>query len=105
MLTESDEFDLPKESLEKYLPLFAKNRAEDLARIYDCMSTSNYSELSILAHKIKGTSAAFGHARFGDLAAELETQALACSFENCHALVEQLRVYFTLHLAVHLPAS
>ena len=57
----SDDFDLPQESLNKFLPLFAKNRAEDLERIHQCVDTSNFSEISALAHRIKGTAAAFGH--------------------------------------------
>ncbi len=97
-----DDFDLPQESLDKFLPLFAKNRAEDLERIQQSVKTSNFEEISGLAHRIKGTAAAFGHPLFGDLAKELEQHALASSIELCQTLAADLQTYFVTHIAGYL---
>lgn len=95
----ADDFDLPQESIDKYLPLFAKNRASDLERIGQCLTMSDFSEVSALAHKIKGTAAAFGHPAFGELATELEQHANDCCLASCQETSARLTNYFMEHLA------
>jgi HPt (histidine-containing phosphotransfer) domain-containing protein len=95
----ADDFDLPQESIDKYLPLFAKNRAADLEKISQCLALANFSEVSALAHRIKGTAAAFGHAQFGELATELEQHAKDCCLESCQEISAKLTSYFAKYLA------
>lgn len=87
--------------LESLIPQFLENRKKDIETLQQLVDSNNLSEISQLAHKIKGAASSYGFNELSELASQMEVLAKQNSdIAPLKELVKKMRVHF-LSIEIH----
>ena len=81
------------------VPIFLRNRLEDVKCIFEACEQSNYEEIRVLGHNMKGTGSAYGFDAISEIGAALEQCAKERNSEKVRMLANEVSVYLE-HVAV-----
>lgn len=63
--------------LEDLIPVYLKNRINDVKAIRESLKSGDFEKIRILGHSMKGSGGGYGFDRITEIGAKIETAALA----------------------------
>lgn len=81
------------EDLENIIPVFLKNRQQDISAIHAALEKGDLEDVRIRGHSMKGVGAGYGFEPVTDLGARLERAAKAGDKEEISRAVNELADY------------
>ena len=79
--------------IEDIVPMYLKNRLEDVEFIIEACDQSDYEKIQILGHNMKGTGSAYGFDAISEIGISLEQCAKERNSEKVRMLAEEVSVY------------
>jgi HPt (histidine-containing phosphotransfer) domain-containing protein len=85
--------EIPLPGLEQFYQQFFENRLHDLSQLKASLVAHDLNAIRDTAHRWKGFCAPYGFEHLGDIAAELETQAITGDELACAKHIEAAALY------------
>ena len=79
--------------LQDLIPNFLQRRHDDVARLYEALSVSDFEAIRIIGHSMKGTGGGYGFDGISEIGAAIEEAAKASALDSVQAGVERLVDY------------
>ena len=79
--------------LEFLIPQFLENREEDIKNMEKNLQESNYDQIRIIGHSMKGSGGGYGFDYLTEIGAEIEKNAELKNEEQIQELIEKLKNY------------
>lgn len=81
--------------LEDIVPMFLKNREEDIGKLKKAIEEKDISTLEFLGHNLKGAGSGYGFHKVSEIGLALEEAAQKEDYTLMKRLVEELEIYMS----------
>ena len=84
-----------KKDLEDLIPLFLKNRRQDVETLRVALAGGDFEQLRQLGHRMKGAGSSYGFEQVSVLGKQIEEGAKACDHAGLEALIAKYAEYLS----------
>jgi len=81
------------QSIKDLVPGYLKHRKNDIQKMKDALTESDFSTIESIAHKIKGSGESYGFKKIGQIGREIEQAAQEENYEKTNRLLEEFELY------------
>ena len=81
------------QDLEVLIPRFLENREEDIKRLEELLKESDFEQIRIIGHSMKGSGGGYGFDYLTEIGSKIEKQAESKNENKIKNLINELRDY------------
>ena len=81
------------QDLEFLIPQFLENREEDIKNLEKLLEESEYDQIRIIGHSMKGSGGGYGFDYLTEIGSQIEKEAELKNESEIHKLIEELKNY------------